>query len=106
TTAGGPGFTLTVDGSAFVAGANVFFNGSANATTFVSGTRLTSSIPADAIKTPGSVPVFVVNPDGQRSNIVNFSIAPSGGSCPAGQFFAEYFSNMTLTAPSTRTACE
>jgi len=48
----------------------------------------------------------VVNPDGQRSNIVNFNVTPSGTSCPAGQFFAEYFGNISLTAPATRTACE
>jgi hypothetical protein len=106
TTAGGPGFTLTVDGSGFVSGSSVFFNGHANPTTFVSATRLTSSIPLDDIKAAGTFPVFVVNPDGQRSNIVNFTVAPSGSSCPAGQFFAEYFANLALTAPATRTACE
>jgi len=105
-TAGGPGFTLTVDGSNFVSGATVFWNGHATTTTFGSGTRLTASILADDVKTAGSIPVFVVNPGGQRSNIVNFSVTPAGTSCPAGQFFAEYFSNIALTAPDTRTACE
>ena len=105
-TAGGPGFTLTVDGSGFVSGSTVFWNGHAEATTFVSATRLTAAVTSDDIKTAGSMPVFVVNPDGQRSNLVNFSVTPSGASCPAGQFFAEYFSNIGLAAPATRTACE
>src|SRR6185436_5123117 len=101
-----PGFTLTVDGSGFVSGARVFWNGSATATAFAGVTRLTAAITADDLKSAGSIPVFVVNPDGQRSNIVNFSVTPSGTSCPAGQFFAEYFANVALTAPAARTACE
>src|SRR5207237_136979 len=32
--------------------------------------------------------------------------ATSGGGCATGQFFAEYFSNIALTPPATRTACE
>ena len=30
----------------------------------------------------------------------------SSALCPSGQFFAEYFSNISLRAPATRTACE
>jgi hypothetical protein len=105
-TAGGAGFTLTVDGSAFVSGSTVFWNGHAEATTFVSATRLTAALTSDDVKTAGSIPVFVVNPDGQRSNIVSFNLTPAGASCPAGQFFAEYFANVALTAPAARTACE
>jgi hypothetical protein len=105
-TAGGPGFTLTVDGSGFVSGSTVFWNGHAEATTFVSATRLTAAVTSDDIKTAGSIPVFVVIPDGQRSNIVSFNLTPAGTSCPAGQFFAEYFANIALTAPAARTACE
>src|SRR5207253_3021647 len=41
------------------------------------------------------------------SNAIIARIDPGSGTpCPTGQFFAEYFSNMTLTAPATRTACE
>jgi hypothetical protein len=105
-TAGGPAFTLTVDGAAFVSGAKVFWNGHAEVTTFVSPTRLTAAVTTDDIKTAGTFPVFVVNADGQRSNIVNFTVNPAGGGCPAGQFTASYFSNATLTPPATRTACE
>src|SRR5213078_2713161 len=92
--------------SNFVSGAKVFWNGSADPTTFVSATRLTATIFDFEIRTAGSIPVFVVNPDGQMSNTVNFSVTPSGTTCPSGQFFAEYFSNIALTAPATRTACE
>jgi len=37
---GGPGFTLTVNGSGFVAGSIVNWNGHARTTTFVSGSEL------------------------------------------------------------------
>jgi hypothetical protein len=105
-TAGGPAFTLTVDGANFNAGATVLWNGSARATTFVSGTRLTAAIAAADIAAAGSVPVSVRNPDGQVSGTLAFTITPAGGGCPTGQFFAQYFSNISLTAPATRSACE
>src|SRR6516165_5134261 len=42
---GGPGFTLTVKGTGFVSGSVVNWNGSALATTFVSGLQLTAAVP-------------------------------------------------------------
>jgi len=105
-TAGGPAFTLTVDGANFVTGTSVLWNGASRATTFVSATRVTTAIAAADIAAAGAVPVSVKNPDGQTSNALTFTVNPAGGSCPTGQFFAQYFSNVTLTAPATRTACE
>src|SRR5207237_10227673 len=52
-TAGGPAFTLTADGSNFVSGATVLWNGVPRTTTFVSATRLTARIPASAIAAAG-----------------------------------------------------
>ena len=43
-TAGGPAFTLTANGSNFVSGAAVHWNGAARTTTFVSGTQLRATI--------------------------------------------------------------
>jgi len=103
TSANGPDFTLTVDGSGFVSGSVVQWNGSARSTTFVSNTRLTASITNADIASAGTATVRVVNPDTQTSNAATFTI---GGGCPAGQFLAEYFANRTLTAPPARTACE
>ena len=59
---GDPGFTLTVNGSSFNSDATINWNGSKQGTTFVSGGQLTSTIPASAIATPGTVQVTVTNP--------------------------------------------
>jgi N-acetylneuraminic acid mutarotase len=77
-TAGGPSFTLTVNGSHFVSGSVVDWNGSARTTTFASRTRLTASISAADIATPGTASVTVVNapPGGGMSNAKTFTINP------------------------------
>jgi hypothetical protein len=46
---GGKGLQLTVNGTGFVSGSVVNWNGSARATTFVSGSQLTASILASDI---------------------------------------------------------
>src|SRR6202521_3195045 len=43
-TAGGAAFTLTVNGTGFVSGSTVQWNGSSRVTTFVSATQLTAGI--------------------------------------------------------------
>jgi len=76
---GGAAFTLTVNGTGFVSGAVVKWNGSARGTTFVSGFRLTASISASDIAMPGTASVTVVNPGpaGGTSNVIFFSVTPS-----------------------------
>ena len=71
TPAGGAGFTLTVNGSNFVATSQVRWNGAARTTTFVNAGQVTAAIPASDIVTQGSVPVTVVTP------------APGGGTSNA-----------------------
>lgn len=61
-TAGGSNFTLTVNGSGFVSGATVQWNGSNRTTGFNSGTQLTATILASDITTPGTTNVTVINP--------------------------------------------
>src|SRR5665811_175112 len=61
-TAGDSGFTLTVNGTNFVAGSKVRWNGADRTTTYVSATRLTASIPASDIVTAGTASVTVYNP--------------------------------------------
>ena len=46
---GGPGFTLTVNGTGFVSGSVVYWNGSARATQFVSEGQVTATIVATDI---------------------------------------------------------
>ncbi len=77
--AGSSAFTLTVNGSGFVPGSTVDWNGSARATTDVSSVQLTASILASDVASAGSFPVTVVTP------------APGGGTSNGASF--------TVTAP-------
>src|SRR5580700_5761698 len=54
TVAGGAAFTLTINGTNFVAASMVKFGGSAPATTFVNSTQLTAAIPAASIASTGT----------------------------------------------------
>jgi hypothetical protein len=74
-TPGGPGFTLTVNGTNFVNGAVVQWNGSNRTTTYVNPTQLTAAITAADIASPATVSVTVRNPDGKTSDAVPFTIA-------------------------------
>jgi hypothetical protein len=75
-TVGAGAFTLTVNGSNFVSGAVVNFNGSPRTTNFVSTTQLTASIPASDVASAGTAPITVSNPSGALiSNTVSLTIA-------------------------------
>jgi hypothetical protein len=65
---GGVAFTFEVDGTNFAANAVINFNGTAQTTTVVSATKLTTMIAATAIANAGTVPVTVTNP-GQPGGI-------------------------------------
>ena len=61
---GGAGFILTVNGTGFVLGAAVNWNGSPRSTTFISSSQLTVSITASDIAKAGTANVTVANPGG------------------------------------------
>ena len=75
-TAGGAAVTLTVNGTNFVNGSTVRWNGNSRTTTYVSGIQLTTAITAGDIAAAGTFPVTVVNPapGGGTSNEVNFTV--------------------------------
>jgi hypothetical protein len=82
-TAGSAAFTLTVDGTGFVAESVVYWNSTAHATTFVTSAQLIAPISAAEVANAGTVPVYVRNPGGtgiynnqpaQDSNMVNFTV--------------------------------
>ena len=81
--AGAPAFDLTVDGSNFVTGSTVQWNGIPRPTTFVSSTRLTAQIPAGDVAVAGTASLTVANPapTGATSNALTFTISSSG--CPS-----------------------
>ena len=68
--AGGPAFTLTVNGLNFLNGATVNFNSTPQSTTFVSTTQLTIAISAADIASQGTINISVTNPsDDRRCNV-------------------------------------
>jgi YVTN family beta-propeller protein len=82
--AGGGAFTLTINGTNFVAASMVNFGGTAPTTTFVSSMQLTAAIPAVAIASAGTAAVTVTNPapGGGTSNAVNFTITSGPNPVP------------------------
>jgi len=75
-TAGGAAFTLTVNGSNFLNGATVMWNGTARTTTYVSANDLQADILAADIASAGTAEVTVANPGGvAASQTLTVSIA-------------------------------
>ncbi len=78
-TPGGMGFTLTVNGTGFVMGSVVNWNGRARGTMFVSSSKLTATILASDTATPrtASVTVLSPGPGGGTSNVAFFEVTVS-----------------------------
>ena len=98
----GQSFTLTVNGTGFLAGASVKWNGSALATALVSGTQLTATVPASLLNSLGSATVTEVNPGGAASNALSFSIGipplvVTASSLPAGTVGTAYLQTLSAT---------
>jgi hypothetical protein len=77
--AGSSAFTLTVNGSSFVAASAVKWNGAVLTTNYVSASQLTALVPASDVTTAGTVSVTVVNPapGGGASSALAFTIIAS-----------------------------
>lgn len=75
-TSGRAGFTLTVNGSNFINGSTVRWNGVNRVTTYVSATQLTAAIPSSDVATAGTaqVTVFTPLPGGGLSASQTFTI--------------------------------
>jgi hypothetical protein len=69
-------FTLTINGTGFVSGAVVTWNGSTRSTSFISSTQVQAQINAADVANPGTALVNVTNPTpgGGMSNTVFFPI--------------------------------
>ena len=70
----GPAFTLTVNGSGFLSGAKVVWNGTPLTTTYVSAFQLTAAVPAGLIASPSTATIVVSDPNGNTSSGVSFAI--------------------------------
>jgi uncharacterized protein (DUF1800 family) len=72
-------FTLTINGSGFVPGAQVIFGDMAISTSYVSATRLTATGTASPGESGAQIPVAVVNPDpgsARSSDAVSVLVGP------------------------------
>lgn len=76
------GLTLTANGTGFVNGSQIVWNGTAVSTTFVSSTSLTASIASSYLVSVVPVNVFVLNPDSTASNFLPFTIMVSPKTTP------------------------
>ena len=62
TTAGGPAFAVTVNGSNFASKAVVNWNGTPLTSTTISSKQMTATVPATMIASPATVQITVTNP--------------------------------------------
>src|ERR1700723_354225 len=65
--AGSAAFTLQINGSGFVSGSAVSWNGTSLTTTYISATELKAAVPAPLAATGGSFAITVADPDGLTS---------------------------------------
>lgn len=82
--AGGGNFTLTVNGTGFVPGSTVRWNGSNRSTSYVSGTTLTAAILGSDIQSAGTASITVFNPTPAGGESAAQSLAISTGSIGGG----------------------
>jgi hypothetical protein len=125
---GGPSFTLTVNGSGFVSGSVINWNGTPLTTTLVNGSQLTATVPASSIAnaSTASITVSSPSPGGGASNLLFFSVSaptslqftslqitPPGECGPCFNFIAADFNrdrkldlafDVLLRAPAGRTS--
>ena len=83
---GGPGFTMTLNGTNFNSDATVKWNGTIQPTTFVTAKQITAAIPAGNIAAPSVVSITVTNPG-----------KPGGGPYGSGGTRAETSNTMNFT---------
>jgi len=88
----GSGFTLTVNGTEFISDSVVNWNGTALATTFVTGSQLTATVPASDIAAPATNAVTVTNPapGGGTSNVMYFDVANHASSLVFSDFYSVF----------------
>lgn len=95
---------MTVTGQQFVPTSSVKFNATALATTFVSATHVTATIPSALLTTKGTAQVTVENPapGGGLSNVLPFTIANRPPAlAPIGNQTVPLGSTLTFTAIAT-----
>lgn len=104
--AGGKAFPLTVNGSGFLPGATVNWNGSGRTTTFVNSTQLAASITSADIVSAETANIAVVNPPpgGGTSIPFSFPINSSGTGAAGGISIVNSFSPNAVTISTSEGA--
>jgi hypothetical protein len=102
-------FDLTVNGTNFIDGSEVYWKGVARPTTYISSTQVLASIPATDLETAGPISVTVVNPlpGGGASNPQTFTVNTHAhfteAAYSAGEAAGAAPVDVVLDAPSTLT---
>jgi predicted outer membrane repeat protein len=99
----GPTFTLTVNGTKFIPGSVVLWNGSARTTTFVSGSVLTTTIPASDLNSAGAATVQVRYGDALESlsNSLPFAITKASQTITFGPLPNKTYGDPPFTVSAT-----
>ena len=71
--AGAPAFVLTVDGSGFGTDSVVYWNGTAQPSTYGTAAQVTATVSAADVQSAGMFPVYVRS-GGKNSNMMNFTV--------------------------------
>jgi hypothetical protein len=100
---GSASFTMTVNGSNFISGSSVLFNGLAVATTYVSATQLTAVISPAVVTSGGNFNVTVINgpPGGGTSNAQTFTVTLATTTLSVLAVSGTYGGSVTLSATLT-----
>lgn len=93
--AGSPDLKLTLTGDNFVRTSIVSFNNQQVSSSYISKIQVEATIPSDAVKTPGSYPVKVINlaPGGAATSPLTFTVNPPHPNVepqPEGSFGEKY----------------
>jgi uncharacterized protein (TIGR03437 family) len=97
--AGNAQFTLTVNGSNFVNGAVVRWNGNNRTTTFVSSAQLTATIPAADVASAGLANVTVFNAtNNTTSTAATFAVAGAVSNVSAASYLSTQFAPEEIVA--------
>ena len=101
-TAGGSGFTMTINGTNFTSSATAYWGSTPLSTTFVSATQLTAPISQSQIATPGTESITVVTAGGTTSG-ATFTIGNPGTTAGAYTFTVTGTGNPSVTPAPNNT---
>jgi hypothetical protein len=102
---GGPGFTLTVNGTGFVSTSTINWNGTPLSTTFVNGSQLTATVPAANITTASTASITVSSPSpgGGASGVMYLGVTNPISTLTFTNYAEGFYFSGTVVAPSGAT---